>query len=341
MAITYQPDLMLHLQEGLPLLRFGTLIETPLNSLVVLQNGPVQALADLKGKTIGYSVAGFEDVYVAVLLESVGLTMSDVTLVNVNFNLTASLMAGQVDAVIGAFRNFELTQLALEGAEGFAFFPEENGVPPYDELIYATSADKRDDPRLGRFLLAVEEATIFLTNHPDDALDMFLEAYPKLDIDVKREQELLLEHDAIVFQFPFYWYSTPPILKQWQDLVLEHGWAYGSTGNALQGKTFGTVLSAGGTEAAYCSAGKNRFTVRQLLAPIEQTAMLCGMKYLPPLVIFGTHLLTEGQILERTARYRAYLDALVAGEPDDAERQRLAGEITINRFVASLVGSGA
>lgn len=178
------------------------------------------------------------------------------------------------------------------------------------------------------------------TGHEVTFHDLY-EAYPRLDIDVQREQELLVEHDVIVFQFPFYWYSTPPILKQWQDLVLEHGWAYGSKGNALQGKTFASVLSAGGTEAAYCSAGKNRFTVRQLLAPIEQTAILCGMRYLPPLVIFGTHILSDGEILQRSARYRALIDALVAGEPDDAERERLDGEITINGFVSRLVGSGA
>lgn len=185
-AITYQPDLMLHLKEGLPLVRFGTLVETPLNSLVVLKDGPVTSLADLKGKNIGYSVSGFEDVYVAVLLDSVGLEMSDVTLINVNFNLTSSLLAGQVDAVIGAFRNFELTQLALEGKEGRAFFPEENGVPPYDELIYVTRAEQKDDPRLGRFLAAVEAATVFLTNHPQEALDMFLEAHSDLDDELNR-----------------------------------------------------------------------------------------------------------------------------------------------------------
>lgn len=185
-AITYQPDLMFHLNEDLPLFRFGTLIETPLNSLVVLKGGPVTSLADLKGKTIGYSVAGFEDVYAGVLLESVGLTLDDVTLVNVNFNLTSSLMAGQVDAVVGAFRNFELTQLELEGAAGIAFFPEENGVPPYDELIYVTNADHRSDARLGRFLAAVEQATVFLTNHPEAALDMFLVAHPTLDDELNR-----------------------------------------------------------------------------------------------------------------------------------------------------------
>jgi glutathione-regulated potassium-efflux system ancillary protein KefG len=83
------------------------------------------------------------------------------------------------------------------------------------------------------------------------------EAYPRLDIDVEHEQKLLLEHDVIIFQHPFYWYSTPPILKQWQDLVLQHGWAYGSTGTALQGKTFLSAISAGAGEGAYCSAGYN------------------------------------------------------------------------------------
>lgn len=185
-AITYQPDLMLFVKEGLPLVRFGTLVETPLNSLVALKDGPVKTLADLKGKTVGYSVAGFEDIYVGVLLDSVGLKPSDITLVNVNFNLTSSLMAGQVDAVIGAFRNFELTQLALEGREGIAFYPEEHGVPAYDELIYVTNAELRDDPRLAPFLSAVEEATIYLTNHPDAALETFVAAYPELDNELNR-----------------------------------------------------------------------------------------------------------------------------------------------------------
>lgn len=186
-AVTYQPDFMLQLKEGLPLLRLGVLVETPLNSLVVMKEGPVKTLADLKGKTVGYSVAGFEDLYVAVLLKSVGLTRDDVTLVNVNFNLTASLMSGQVDAVIGAFRNFELTQLRLEGKEGRAFFPEEHGVPAYDELIYATRDVLREDPRLPRFLAAIEEATLFLTNHPDEALAMFLKAHPDLDNELNRQ----------------------------------------------------------------------------------------------------------------------------------------------------------
>ena len=186
-AITYQPDLMLQIKEGLPLVRFGTLIETPLNCLIVLKDGPVKSLADLKGKKIGYSVAGLQDAYLGAILKSAGLTAADVTLVNVNFNLVTALMSGQVDAAIDGYRNFELVQLALEGKPAVAFYPEEHGVPAYDELIYVTSTKLRDDPRLGRFLAAVEEATIFLTNHPDEALAMLLKSHTDLDDELNRQ----------------------------------------------------------------------------------------------------------------------------------------------------------
>ena len=136
------------------------------------------------------------------------------------------------------------------------------------------------------------------------------EVYPRLDIDVAREQELAEGHDVLVFQHPFFWYSTPPILKQWEDLVLEHGWAYGSKGKALQGKRAMNVVSTGGTEKAYQPGGFNRFTVRQLLAPIEQTVRLCGMTYLPPYVIFGTHRLDPPDIDAEAGRYERLLRAL-------------------------------
>ena len=184
--MTYQPDLMLQVKEGLPLIRFGTLIETPLNCLIVLRDGPVKTLADLKGKKIGYSVASFQDAYLSAMLKSVGLTASDVTLVNVNFNLVTALMSGQVDAAIDGYRNFELTQLELQGRPGLAWYPEEHGVPVYDELIYVAHAKMRDDPRLGRFLRAVEDATIFLTNHPDEARDMFMKSNVDLNDELNR-----------------------------------------------------------------------------------------------------------------------------------------------------------
>ncbi len=139
------------------------------------------------------------------------------------------------------------------------------------------------------------------------------EEYPTFDIDVTREQALLTAHDLIILQHPMYWYSTPALLKQWQDLVLEHGWAYGSTGKALHGKRMLNLITSGGTEAAYQPQGYNRFTVRQFLAPIEQTARLCGMEYLPPYVIHGTHRMDEAAIGRARADVSSPLDRAPRG----------------------------
>ncbi|MBW4580919.1 MAG: NAD(P)H-dependent oxidoreductase [Tildeniella nuda ZEHNDER 1965/U140] len=137
------------------------------------------------------------------------------------------------------------------------------------------------------------------------------EVYPNFQINVKAEQDLLLAHDIIVFHHPFYWYSSPAILKEWQDLVLEHGFAYGEGGTALQGKKFLTAITTGGDKKAYCQEGYNRFTIRELLVPFEQTARLCGMEYLPPFVVQGTHSLQERhQIDQHAADYRAIITAL-------------------------------
>jgi putative hydroxymethylpyrimidine transport system substrate-binding protein len=185
-AVHYQPSLHLDVAAGLPLVRFATLIETPLNTLTVLKDGPVKTLADLKGRKVGYSVSGFEDAMLGQLLKSAGLSLADVELVNVNFALSAALLAGQVDAVIGGYRNFELTQMRIEGREGRAFFPEEHGVPVYDELVLVTSTALKDDPRLPRFVKALEDATVYLTNHPDEAWALFLKRHPDLDDELNR-----------------------------------------------------------------------------------------------------------------------------------------------------------
>lgn len=187
-AITYQPDLILQIKAGLPLVRFGTLIETPLNCLIVLKDGPVKSLADLKGKTVGYSIAGFEDAYLSTILASSGLTVADVKTVNLNYNLIPPLVAGQVDAILDGYRNVELIQLGLQGHPAVAYYPEENGVPVYDELVYVTRSELKADGRLSRFVQAVEAATIFLTNHPDEALALFFKAHPDLDDAINRAQ---------------------------------------------------------------------------------------------------------------------------------------------------------
>lgn len=136
------------------------------------------------------------------------------------------------------------------------------------------------------------------------------EAYPTFDIDIEHEQALLAEHDLIVLQHPFYWYSTPPIIKQWEDLVLEHDWAYGSKGNALRGKQLLSAMTAGGGEDAYQPNGYNQHTIREFLAPIEQTARLCQMQYLPPFVVFGTHRMDAPEIREVAIHYQHFIGGL-------------------------------
>jgi glutathione-regulated potassium-efflux system ancillary protein KefG len=134
--------------------------------------------------------------------------------------------------------------------------------------------------------------------------------YPEMDIDVTHEQDLLQKNDIVVFHHPFFWYSTPAILKEWQDLVLEHGWAYGSEGNALKDKICFNVVTTGGRREAYDPKGYNNFTIRQLMAPIEQTANLCKMIYLPPYVIHGTHSISSESVRRHHDELRTILREL-------------------------------
>lgn len=113
-------------------------------------------------------------------------------------------------------------------------------------------------------------------------------SYPNFLIDVEHEQRLCEAHDVIIFQHPFYWYSTPAIMKEWLDLVLQHGWAYGSRGTALQGKLFLHVLSAG-DRSTYLKEGDNPFSLHHLLSPFCATAKLCKMTWLPPFAVLGAH----------------------------------------------------
>ena len=141
-------------------------------------------------------------------------------------------------------------------------------------------------------------------------LDLYAE-YPRWEIDVDLEQKRLLDHDVVAFLHPLYWYSTPAILKEWQDLVLEHGFAYGSEGTALHNKIFFNALTAGGAEAAYCAQGYNHYTIRELLHPLEQTAILCGMRYLPPFALFASRTaVEEGRVDAHVADWVRVLEAL-------------------------------
>ena len=159
------------------------------------------------------------------------------------------------------------------------------------------------------------------------AVDLYAE-YPTFNIDIDKEQQRLNSHDVVIFQFPFYWYSTPSILKEWQDLVLEFGYAYGRDGKALHGKTFICAISAGGKEQAYHADGYNHFTVRELLQPLEQTATLTGMTYLPPFALFSSRsAVSEGRLPEHLSEWQKLLEKL---HSDAIDKTSLDDLITIN-----------
>lgn len=180
-------------------------------------------------------------------------------------------------------------------------------------ILYAHPAPHRSEAHhaLARAAQGVEGVTF---------ADLYAD-YPRYEIDIDREQDRLAAHDVLIFQHPLYWYSTPAILKEWQDLVLEHGWAYGHGGTALQGKIFLCATTAGGPEAAYRPEGYNHFAIRTLLAPLEQTASLCGMTYLPPFVLFGARK-AGGPALARHADAYATLLAALRDETLDIARHQ-------------------
>jgi putative hydroxymethylpyrimidine transport system substrate-binding protein len=187
LAVDYQPQLQMQVAEGLPLVRIATLVNSPLNSLIVLKNSGINKIEDLKGKKVGYSVSGFETVLLDAMLKSANLSEKDVELVNVNFSLSPSLMSKQVDAVIGAFRNFELNQLKLEKEEGKVFLPEDYGVPKYDELIVVANKDNISQVKFKNFVKSLQEATNYLKENPKESWEAFISYKPKeLDNELNR-----------------------------------------------------------------------------------------------------------------------------------------------------------
>ena len=172
-AISYQPQLHMQVHEGLPVTRVGTLVATPLNCLLVLEDGPIKKLSDLKDKKIGYSISGMEQALLSAILKKANVNKDEVEYINVNWSLSPSLMSKQVDAVIGAYRNFELNQMKIEGVKGRCFFIEEEGVPPYDELIFIVNNEKIDKEMLTLFLDSIEKATQYIINHPIETWEIF------------------------------------------------------------------------------------------------------------------------------------------------------------------------
>lgn len=158
------------------------------------------------------------------------------------------------------------------------------------------------------------------------------EHYPDFNIDVAREQELLLAHQIIVWHYPFYLYGAPAIIKQWMDLVLENGWAIGEGGNNLENKLIFNTITTGGTRASYSHGGFNRHPIAELLLPLEQATRLCRMVWLPPFAVQGTYRLTDGMLEDCAGLYRQALLELAQDPPPEAIR----GYEFLNDWIADL-----
>ncbi len=185
-AITYQPEFLEQVDQGLPLTMIGTLINRPLGCLVVLKNGPIKSIQDLKNKTIGYSGGGKNNATVKIMLEKNGVNLNAVNLLNIHYDLTQALLAKKVDAVTGMMRNFEMIQMELAGMPGRAFYPEENGMPNYSELVFVSQLTKANDSRNSRFLMALTEGVSYLRKHPEETWQIFVKTHPELNNELNR-----------------------------------------------------------------------------------------------------------------------------------------------------------
>ncbi|MBV9576140.1 MAG: ABC transporter substrate-binding protein [Gammaproteobacteria bacterium] len=186
-GITYEPELMQQIDQGLPLISIGSLIDKPLNCLVALKENQINSPRDLKGKRIGTSTSGLSSVMLKVMLEKQGLSDKDVELINVRYNLTQALLSHQVDAVSGLMRNFEVPQLEAKNQRIITFFPEEHGIPNYSELVFISNTANIHDPRFPRFLAAIQKAVAYLDTHPEETWQQFAKQYPEANNSVNRE----------------------------------------------------------------------------------------------------------------------------------------------------------
>lgn len=186
LAITYQPQVHFFADEGLPLVRVGTLINSPLNTVIALDKS-IKTPADLKGKKVGYSVSGIEQATLATMAQHAHIDPQSIKLINVNFQLTSALLAGQVDAVIGGYRNIEALELKLQGKDPQVMNVEDFGVPAYDELVIVANRDEIHAAKIKKFLVALQEGVAYLRAHPQETWQAFAAAHPELNTELNQQ----------------------------------------------------------------------------------------------------------------------------------------------------------
>ena len=207
-GITYEPELMEQIDQGLPLIRIGTLIDKPLNCLVALKESGIKTVADLKGKEIGSTNGGLSSILVKTMLAKQGLSSKDVDLINVRYNLTQALLSHKVAAVSGMMRNVEVPLLDSRDKQMIVFFPEEYGVPNYSELVFIGNIKNVADKRFPRFLAAVKKAVNYLDEHPQQTWQAFIKQYPEANNNVNREA----------------WFATMPYFAEDPSNFDAHEW---------------------------------------------------------------------------------------------------------------------
>jgi putative hydroxymethylpyrimidine transport system substrate-binding protein len=211
-AITYQPEFIEQIDQGLPLIQIGTLIDKPLSCLVVLQSSAIHTIQDLKGKRIGYSGAGVASVILKTMLEKNAVSLNETEQINVHYDLTQALLAKKVDAVTGMMRTYEIIQLNLIHQPARIFLPEKNGVPAYNELIFVTHKKTSHDPRVAKFLIAVQQGVIYLKQHPEESWTQFAKLHPELNDS--------LNHQAWQATLPYFAvHPAASNLKQWIEFA--------------------------------------------------------------------------------------------------------------------------
>jgi putative hydroxymethylpyrimidine transport system substrate-binding protein len=207
-AITYEPNFLQQVASGLPLVLIGTLIDHPLNCLVVLESSPIKKISELKGKTVGYSSGGeVTSIMLKTMLEYNGLTLNDVQRINVRYALTQALLSGNVNAVTGMMRTFEVIQMKLAGHPARVFLPEQNGVPTYSELIFVANKNHANDPRNAKFLAALKKGVDYLEQHPEETWRAFAKSHPELNDE--------LNHEAWLATLPYF--AKNPAAKNEQE----------------------------------------------------------------------------------------------------------------------------
>lgn len=208
-GITYEPKLMEQIDQGLPLISIGTLIDKPLDCIVALKESGIKRIKDLKGKRIGTADGSLMSMMLQNMLASRGISSNEVKIINVKYNLTQALLSHQVDAVTGIMRNFEIPQIEQLNKKVVAFFPEEHGIPSYSVLVFIANINKSHDPRFLKFLDAVKKGVAYLDAHPKETWKQFAKDYPESNNEVNKAA----------------WFATMPYFAEEPSIIDQKDWS--------------------------------------------------------------------------------------------------------------------